>query len=266
MDIDKKLNDLLNWYLVAGVDETIGDQPTDRFEILGQKKQTSEEVLPNTTQPKDGGSIIPKNQSDMYHQDKIASSVQSLKELKAELLDFDQCPLKRTATNLVFVDGSINPSVLFIGEAPGAEEDRVGRPFVGPSGRLLDLMLASIGLDRGRVLISNTVFWRPPGNRTPTALEVSSCYPFIEKLIELTLPKLIVALGGPAARTLLNQKVGVSKIRGKWFAFGSPNLKQEIPATVMFHPAYLLRSPDQKKLAWRDMRMIEKKLKELNMR
>ena len=265
MDAEKEINDLLNWYLVTGVDETIGNRPVNRF-----KNPTGEDIMVGQSilevkQTESSGPITPKTKTGVSHTKKVVKSSQSLDELKGELEKFDQCPLKRTATNLVFVDGSTNPSVLFIGEAPGAEEDRAGLPFVGPSGRLLDLIIASVGLGRDKGLFSNTVFWRPPGNRTPTALEVAACYPFLERLIELVVPKLIVALGGPAARTLLDQQIGVSKIRGKWFAFGSSNLKHDIPATVMFHPAYLLRSPGQKKLAWQDIRMIAKKIKQLSM-
>ena len=147
-----------------------------------------------------------------------------------------------------------------IGEAPGAEEDRQGKPFVGPSGQLLDKMLASIELDRNKVLISNTVFWRPPGNRTPTPLEVSSCLPFIERVIELTKPKIIIPLGGPAAKSLLKQNAGIGKLRGRWFEYSSQKMDHTIPATPLFHPAYLLRTPAQKRAAWRDLIMIKRHL------
>lgn len=192
----------------------------------------------------------------------LASAAMSLEDLRATLTGFEGCPLKRTATHLVFTDGNPQASVLFIGEAPGAEEDRQGVPFVGPSGRLLDRMLASIGLDRTRVCISNTVFWRPPGNRTPTTHEMAVCMPFLERLIELVDPRVLVTLGGPAAKTVLGESAGVSRLRGRWFAYSSPRLSHPIPATAMFHPAYLLRTPAQKRDAWRDLLMLRKKLDE----
>ena len=192
----------------------------------------------------------------------LASEAKTVEELRAALAAFDGCPLKRTATHLVFTDGSPRASVLFIGEAPGAEEDRQGLPFVGQSGRLLDRMLASIALDRTQVCISNTVFWRPPGNRTPTTVEMAVCMPFLERLIELVDPRVLVTLGGPAAKTVLGESAGVSRLRGRWFAYSSPRLARPIPATAMFHPAYLLRTPAQKRDAWRDLLMLRKKLDE----
>jgi DNA polymerase len=192
----------------------------------------------------------------------LASAAKTVEELRAALLAFDGCPLKRTATNLVFTDGNPAGAVLFVGEAPGAEEDRQGLPFVGPSGRLLDRMLASIGLDRTRVCISNTVFWRPPGNRTPTTVEMAVCMPFLERLIELMDPRVLVTLGGPAAKSVLGESAGVSKLRGRWFSYSSPRLARPTPATAMFHPAYLLRTPAQKRDAWRDLLMLRRKLDE----
>ncbi|MBI2977769.1 MAG: uracil-DNA glycosylase [Rhodospirillales bacterium] len=195
--------------------------------------------------------------SAAVHQAQAANSVE---ELRRVLLAFDGCALKRTATNLVFTDGNPKAPLLFIGEAPGAEEDRQGLPFVGPSGRLLDKMLESIGLDRGRVLISNTVFWRPPGNRTPTSQETAVCMPFLERLIELVDPQILVALGGPAAKAVLAQTTGVGRLRGKWFSYSTPRLVRPIAATAMFHPAYLLRSPGQKRDTWRDLIEIKRRL------
>jgi len=192
----------------------------------------------------------------------LAAGAATVEDLRAALLAFDGCPLKRTATNLVFTDGNPQGAVLFVGEAPGAEEDRQGLPFVGPSGRLLDRMLASIGLDRTRVCISNTVFWRPPGNRTPTTVEMAVCMPFLERLIDLMGPRVLVTLGGPAAKSVLGESAGVSKLRGRWFAYASPRLARPIPATAMFHPAYLLRTPAQKRDAWRDLLMLRRKLDE----
>ena len=191
----------------------------------------------------------------------LAAGAQTLDDLRAALEQFDGCALKKTATNLVFVDGNPDAEVLFIGEGPGAEEDRQGLPFVGPSGRLLDKMLASIGLERSDVLISNTVFWRPPGNRTPTPQETATCMPFVERLIELTDPRVLVPLGGPAAKSLLGQTQGIGRLRGNWFSFETPRMSHPVPATPMFHPAYLLRTPMQKRAAWNDLRLIRRKLR-----
>ncbi len=150
-----------------------------------------------------------------------------------------------------------------IGEAPGAEEDRRGLPFVGPSGRLLDRMLASIDLDRGKVLISNIIYWRPPGNRNPSTSEVAMCMPFVERLVELVDPDMLIALGGPSASALFGQKTGIGKLRGRWLSYQTPRLSRPIPARALFHPAYLLRSPAQKRLAWRDLLAIREKIQSL---
>jgi DNA polymerase len=191
---------------------------------------------------------------------RLAEQADSLAALKAAIEQFDGCPLRATATNLVFGDGNPNARIVLIGEAPGAEEDRLGLPFVGPSGKLLDRMLASIGLNRGDVFISNTVFWRPPGNRAPTSQEVAICMPFVERMIELIRPRLLIALGGPAANALLQQSESVGRLRGRWFNFSTPRLERPIAATALFHPAYLLRSPGQKRLAWRDLIAIKKRM------
>ncbi|MFZ1414954.1 MAG: uracil-DNA glycosylase, partial [Defluviicoccus sp.] len=190
----------------------------------------------------------------------LAAAAESLDALKAALALFDGCALAKTATNLVFGDGSVTARLVLIGEAPGAEEDRQGVPFVGVSGQLLDRMLASIGLDRAQVFISNTVFWRPPGNRSPTSQEVAACMPFVIRMIELIRPAMLVALGGPAATALLSRSESVSRLRGRWFTFESARIDHPIPATALFHPAYLLRSPGQKRLAWRDLLAIKKRL------
>ncbi|HJN24130.1 MAG TPA: uracil-DNA glycosylase, partial [Rhodospirillales bacterium] len=177
--------------------------------------------------------------------------------------NYDGCALKKTATNLVFGDGNPKAKIVLIGEGPGAEEDRQGLPFVGPSGQLLDKMLTSIGLDREQVFISNTVFWRPPGNRTPTTAETALCMPFIERLMELIDPEILITLGGPAAKVMLAETAGVGRLRGKWYTYSTPKLPRPVQATALFHPAYLLRSPAHKREAWRDLLMIRDKLDEL---
>jgi DNA polymerase len=181
-----------------------------------------------------------------------AAACRSIAELERALAAFDGCALKETALNLCFADGNPAAEVMLIGEAPGAEEDRQGRPFVGPSGQLLDRMLAAIGLDRGSVYITNVIYWRPPGNRSPTPAEIAACQPFLERQIELIRPKVIVFVGGIAARGLLGVKEGVTKLRGRRLLHHLAD-GTTVPALVMFHPAYLLRTPAQKRLAWRDL-------------
>ena len=187
-----------------------------------------------------------------------AKSAKSLEELRAILDKFDGCALKATATQLVFADGNPQARVMFVGEAPGRDEDIEGLPFVGRSGKLLDRMLAAIGLDRTKVYIANIVPWRPPGNRTPTPQESAICLPFVLRQIELADPDILVCLGGPSAQTLLNIKDGITKTRGRWFTFDTG--KREIRAIATFHPAFLLRSPLQKRFAWRDLLAIRKAL------
>jgi DNA polymerase len=187
-----------------------------------------------------------------------ARTAASLEELRAMLMRFDGCPLKRTATQLVFADGNPKSRVMLVGEAPGSEEDVQGLPFVGPCGKLLDRMLAAIGLDRTGVYIANVVPWRPPGNRTPTPQETAICLPFTLRQIELADPDVLVCLGSPATQTLLSLKEGITKTRGRWFKFHTGS--REIRALPTLHPAYLLRQPVSKRLAWRDFLAIEKAL------
>jgi DNA polymerase len=187
-----------------------------------------------------------------------ARNAASLDELRGILDRFEGCALKATATRLVFADGNPKARVMFVGEAPGYEEDRQGLPFVGRSGKLLDRMLAAIGLDRGQVYIANIVPWRPPGNRTPTPQEAAICLPFLLRQIALCDPDVLVCLGGPSAQTLLGVKDGILKMRGRWFNFASGT--REIRAMPTLHPAYLLRTPIAKRLAWRDFLAIKKAL------
>ena len=189
----------------------------------------------------------------------LAAGCASLAELAATLERFEGCGLKQTATRLCFADGTPNARVMLIGEAPGAEEDRQGKPFVGPSGQLLDRMLAAIGLDRSAVWITNVVFWRPPGNRPPTAGEIAVCQPFLERQIELLRPRRILFLGGAGARGLLELTEGVTKLRGRPYLY-RPAQGEPIPAAVTFHPAYLLRQPLQKRFVWRDLLALRRQL------
>jgi uracil-DNA glycosylase family 4 len=187
-----------------------------------------------------------------------ARSAATLDDLRALLEKFEGCALRATATQLVFADGNPQSRVMFVGEAPGHDEDVIGRPFVGRSGKLLDLMMAAIGLDRGQVYIANVVPWRPPGNRTPTPQETAICLPFIRRQIELANPDILVCLGGPAMQTLLGIKDGITRARGRWYPFDTGS--REIRALATFHPAFLLRSPLQKRFAWRDFLALKKAL------
>jgi DNA polymerase len=190
----------------------------------------------------------------------IAAACHSLAALRAALTGFDACPLAQTATNLVFADGNPEAGLVLIGEAPGAEEDLAGRPFVGPSGRLLDRMLGSVGLDRTRLLITNTIFWRPPGNRPPTEAETLACLPFVHRLLALTRPHHVVLVGALATRTLTGSRQGIRQMRGRWIGLSIDGMANEIPAMPMLHPAYLLRTPGAKKDAWADLIALKKRL------
>lgn len=253
---------VLAWHLDAGVDETIGEEAKNRF---AEKPPVPIVPVVGTPESSDGrrsASSVPSVNGDAAVQNAytLASAANTVDELRTALESFDGCPLKKTATNLVFGDGSDAACIVFVGEGPGAEEDRQGVPFVGPSGKLLDRMLASIGLQRSEVYISNTVFWRPPGNRSPTTQEIAACMPFVERLIEIIGPEILVTVGGPAATSLLGETQGVGRLRGKWFSYSTARLAAPIQATALFHPAYLLRTPARKREAWRDMLAIKSKL------
>lgn len=189
---------------------------------------------------------------------KLAANAKSLDELRAAIESFEGCALKTTAMKTVFADGNPKARIMFVGEGPGAEEDREGLPFVGRSGKLLDRMMAAIGLDRTNAYIANIIPWRPPGNRTPTPQESAICLPFIRRQIEFVNPDILVCLGGPSATTLLEIREGITRSRGRWFDYDTGARK--IKAIALFHPAYLLRSPAHKKLAWQDLLAIKKAL------
>lgn len=194
----------------------------------------------------------------------MAAAAKDVAELRAAVEKFEGCALKATARNTVFSDGVDSAPVLILGEAPGKDEDEQAKPFVGRSGQLLDKMLAAIGLDRkSNVLISNTIYWRPPGNRDPTQGETVACLPFVERLIELSQPKLLILTGKAAAHTVLKREDGVMKLRGRRLLYTREGLTAPINAMVMLHPAYLLRQPQQKRLAWSDLLLAEAWLDEL---
>jgi uracil-DNA glycosylase family 4 len=186
------------------------------------------------------------------------SSARTLDELRSMLERFEGCALKATAKNLCFHRGSLRARVMLIGEAPGRDEDLAGRPFVGRAGQLLDRMLAAIGLDESLVHITNIVYWRPPGNRTPTLHEAQVCRPFLERQMQLVGPDILVLLGGVAAKHVLDVPEGIMRVRGKWrdVQVGGRSVK----AIATLHPAYLLRSPAAKRLAWRDFLAVRSAL------
>jgi DNA polymerase len=191
-------------------------------------------------------------------------NISSITDLKNEVLSFNDCELKKYSTNTVFSDGNPDSSIMLIGEAPGEKEDLQGIPFCGRSGKLLDQMLESIGLNREKVYITNTVFWRPPGNRKPSTEEIELCKPFLDHLVRLFNPKIIILVGATAASTILQTNIGISKLRGHFYQYINPYLVSPIDITVIFHPAYLLRQPGQKKLAWEDLKSIRRYLDEKN--
>lgn len=191
-----------------------------------------------------------------------AAEAKTLEELEAALRAFDGCPLKATAMNTVFADGNPEARIMLIGEAPGEDEDRQGKPFVGVSGRLLDRMLAQIGLDRSSVYITNILPWRPPGNRSPTQAEIAACLPFLERHVALIGPRVVVPLGGTSAKTLLNRADGITRLRGQWKEYEVPGLPAAVPVLPMLHPAYLLRTPIAKREAWRDLLVLRQKIDE----
>jgi DNA polymerase len=262
-DRSSAASDLLAFYIEAGADTLVGEEPVDRFAVAAEPPPTraAQPVAPLPDLEIKGRAAAaapPAPDEAAMAAREAAKTAKTLEELRAILDKFDGCALKATATQLVFADGNPKARVMFVGEAPGRDEDIEGLPFVGRSGKLLDRMLAAIGLDRTSVYIANIVPWRPPGNRTPTPQESQICLPFILRQIELVDPDILVCLGGPSAQTLLGIKEGITKTRGRWFTFNTG--KREIRAMPTFHPAFLLRSPLQKRFAWRDFLAIKKAL------
>lgn len=274
----------LQWLIDTGADEAIGDEALDRTALQAPQKSAAQSTRsasepvrgpvrgpgqaqasadrsgqgrfqeaspPPLWQPSAGS--LSSTEDTLVTARKQAQAAKTVEELREAVAAFEGCPLKKTAMNLVFADGNPQARVMFIGEAPGAQEDRQGLPFVGASGQLLDRMLSYIGLDRNSVYITNLLFWRPPGNRTPTAGEIASCLPFVERHVELVNPSHIVLVGGISAKTLLDRREGILKLRGQWGHYCPAGLDRPVPALATLHPAYLLRQPAQKRLAWRDL-------------
>jgi DNA polymerase len=269
----------LEWYRDMGAAALVGNHPADRFRSEAAAAPAPRRASPGAAvaparhdppvaapparraaraQPA-GEPVLQSAAAVAQSARETAAACLSLADLEAALAAFDGCGLKETALSLCFADGNPAARLMLIGEAPGAEEDRQGKPFVGASGKLLDRMLATIGLDRQSVYITNVIYWRPPGNRSPTQAEIAACQPFLERQIALLKPDLIVFVGGIAARALLGLSEGVTKLRGRRFTYAAQD-GRSIPAMVMFHPAYLLRTPAQKRLAWRDLLAIRSQL------
>jgi uracil-DNA glycosylase len=242
----------LRWLIDCGADEAIGDAAVNRLLAPAPVPQQ----LSVSPAPEKAAPVLraPPVNFGAESAARIAASCSNLGELKAALMAFEGCELKRHATNTVFADGNPAGGIMFIGEAPGAEEDRQGLPFVGPTGQLLDRMLASIGLDRRKVYITNIVNWRPPANRDPSPEEAGICLPFLHRHVELANPKILVLLGAVPARHVMGVQ-GIMRARGRWQAYRLPN-GQEIPTMLTLHPAYLLRQSSAKRLAWNDFLAI----------
>lgn len=262
---------LLAWYTEMGVDVALDEAPVDRLAARPQpEKRISPRVtpitaperrsapgLPRTSIAPASRTVAPPEETERAARDS-ARAAANLDELRAALDRFEGCGLRKTATQLVFADGTPGAPVMLVGEAPGRDEDIRGIPFVGRSGQLLDRMLAAIGLDRASVYIANVVPWRPPGNRTPTPQETAACRPFIARQIELANPDFLICLGAPAAAELMNNRQGILKFRGQWRDFDTGT--RTIRAMATLHPAYLLRQPLQKRLAWRDFLLLKQAL------
>lgn len=247
----------LKWYIDNGVKDALSEEPVGLYHAkkLDQKpaKPFKEPIAPVSKAP-----VASKRPAAVPLS---LPSAQTLEELKTFLEAYEGCQLKSLATNTVFADGNPKARVMFVGEAPGADEDRLGKPFVGLSGQLLDKILQSVGLSREtNAYISNIVSWRPPGNRQPTTEEIVQCLPFIKRHIELINPQILVFVGGVAAKSLLETNTGIMRLRGQWHSYSSPGLEKPIPAMATLHPAYLLRSPGQKALVWRDFLKIKRAL------
>jgi uracil-DNA glycosylase len=264
----------LQWHLDMGIDAVVGDEPTSIHENfseitpapLAQNPQKIEQIRREMPTPiAVSAAPAPSLSSAISHARQLADTAQTIAALEDAIRSFEGCPLKKTSQNTVISQGVAHSRVMLVGEAPGAEEDKMGVPFCGPSGQLLDHMLSYIGLSRSEnFMITNTVYWRPPGNRQPTDEETAICQPFVEKLIALHAPKILVAVGGVATKALLNDSRGVTKIRGQVFHYSNPYLSSPIPTHVIFHPSYLLRQPSAKREVWADLIQLKSALQALS--
>jgi len=256
---------LLQWYIDAGVDEAIQEEPRNYFVAASAAMQAapalSAAVPVPAAHPKP---VLPPSLAGAVAEArKLADAAETLADLEKAVREFEGCSIKRTAKNTVFSDGNPAAKLMLIGEAPGAQEDIQGIPFCGPSGWLLDKMLASIGIDRTSAYITNTLFWRPPGNRQPNTEELAICQPFVERHIALIDPALLVLVGGTAAKAVLGTEQGITRLRGKNYAYRTPYRDKEYPVSIVYHPSYLLRQPAQKRATWQDLLAIKASLQSL---
>ncbi|CAN5535703.1 uracil-DNA glycosylase [soil metagenome] len=260
------IHQLLAFYLEAGVDCALLDEPVNRMadpdvaparaltEADPEVRRPTLASMQEDSRPKPPVRVEILPEVAIAAAREAARTAPTLEALRALMEQFEGCALKSTATRMVFADGNPQARIMFVGEAPGREEDIEGVPFIGPAGKLLDKMLAAIGLDRSKVYITNVIPWRPPGNRTPTVQESQTCLPFIQRQIELVNPDILVTLGNPATQTLLQTRDGIMKSRGRWVDYDTGT--RNIRAIASFHPAYLLRSPSYKRMSWLDLRAI----------
>jgi uracil-DNA glycosylase len=268
---------LLRWYVDQGLDEAIAEAPVDRFAMpapapvaaaapaaKAPTRPAAPTPLRTSSPPPVARAPVPIESPQLVEDARaLAESCRTLAELEAAVRGFEGCALKRTAKNTVFADGTPGAPVMIVGEAPGADEDRLGKPFVGVSGQLMDRMMEAIGLTRaGGFYITNILFWRPPGNRTPTLAEQAMCLAFTRRHIELARPKILVLAGGTSVKAVLDTTEAITRMRGKWVNYRLSG-GTELPAMPTFHPAYLLRTPASKRLSWLDLLAIDKKLREL---
>ena len=259
----------LNWLVEAGADEAVTEDPVDRLNARVTARDAATASSKVTVRPNPPlAQIKPANLAPLATDGfssalEIAAKCRNLTELRTAMESFDGSQLKKNATNTVFADGNPNSGVLFIGEAPGHDEDKAGLPFVGRAGKLLDKMLAAIGLDRTGAYIINVMPWRPPDNRNPDPGEVAMCIPFLRRHIELAQPRIMILLGAVSTRHVLGLNDGIMKLRGRWLEYRIGT--EMIPVLPTLHPAYLLRQPAHKKLAWRDLQALADKLDALGL-
>ncbi|WP_455482307.1 uracil-DNA glycosylase [Bartonella sp. B35(2025)] len=262
--------ELLTFYQESGADAVLTDVPINHFSQIFSSEKKLEQItdishhqqISSTTNQH---SYPPYNSDTTQHTlsaIEMAKNANTLDELKSALLAFNDCSLKLTAKNTCFADGTAGSPLMLIGEAPGREEDIQGVPFVGKAGILLNKILAAIGLTRQNVYITNTIPWRPPGNRTPTPREIALCRPFVERHIQLANPRILIALGGIATQFFTGNQNGIIRTRGKWLTYVEEG-GIKIPVMPTFHPAYLLRTPSQKKLTWIDFLEVKNRLNSL---
>jgi uracil-DNA glycosylase len=277
----EQLVSLLNWYRAAGVDLCVSETPVNCFdERPAHRADPSTPAVPlrqNGPSGNRSNPVHPQNReenpgrptsapqvklAEPAEATALAQKAKTLDDLRQTLAQYQGCSLKQRATQLVFGDGNPKAEIMLVGEAPGRDEDIQGKPFVGRSGQLLERMLATIGLDRTNVYIANTVPWRPPGNRTPSPLEIELCLPFLVRQVELVAPKILITLGAAATQTIFEAKLSIIKVRGQWrdINIGA----HQVRALPTLHPAFLLRQPAQKRQSWLDMLEVAAAITRMN--